>query len=283
MTNTSDVPNTYTEPQQPGPPQYASPAQEPKQKNTLGLIALIVASVGFIFACIPGALIIGWILLPIAFILSLVSLFLKGKGKALSITALIVSIVGTIIGFVVFFAVVAASVDEAFGGGETTVTTPTQPTGESPAAEEPAEAAAGSRENPYPIGSVIEQGDWAVTLNGVNLDATADIANENPYNEPAPEGSIYILANVTATYVGDDPNGDMPFISVDYVTVDGNTIKTYATTVLTPAPFDLATTLYNGASTTGNFAFAVPAATAAEGVFAITPGMVGDKIFVAVQ
>lgn len=73
------------------------PPQQPKknQSNILGLIALITAVIGFIFACIPGALIIGWILLPVAFILGLVSLFLQGKSKWMGITALILSIVGT--------------------------------------------------------------------------------------------------------------------------------------------------------------------------------------------
>lgn len=57
----------------------AQPAVAPKKLNVLALVSLIVAAIGFIFACIPGALIVGWILLPIAFVLSLVSLFLKGE------------------------------------------------------------------------------------------------------------------------------------------------------------------------------------------------------------
>ncbi|WP_258934510.1 hypothetical protein [Nesterenkonia pannonica] len=36
---------------------------------------------GAVFACIPGALIVGWVLLPIAFILGLVSLFLRGRRR----------------------------------------------------------------------------------------------------------------------------------------------------------------------------------------------------------
>lgn len=75
----------------PGAPVYGSGAPgtataPKKQKNTLGLVALIVAVVGFIFACIPGALIIGWVLLPIAFILAIVALVLKGKSKTFALT-----------------------------------------------------------------------------------------------------------------------------------------------------------------------------------------------------
>src|SRR5699024_4385725 len=115
-------------------------------RNTLGLVALIIAIVGAIFACVPGALIVGWILLPVAFILSLVGLFQKGRKRGTSVAALIISVVGTIIGIIVFVAVVAGAVDEAFsdnttaelpGAVENTVTE------EEPAdAEDPGEAAA---------------------------------------------------------------------------------------------------------------------------------------------
>lgn len=91
-----------------------APGSGGTKPHVLGIIALAVAVIGFIFACIPGALIVGWVLLPIAFILSIVALFLKGK-KWPAIAALAVSVVGTIVGFVVFFSVVTTSFDEAFG------------------------------------------------------------------------------------------------------------------------------------------------------------------------
>src|SRR5699024_11481272 len=71
-------------------------------KNVMGIIAFVLALIGFIFACIPCALTVGWILLPIAFLLSIISFFLNGK-KGFSIAALIISVVGTIVGILVFF------------------------------------------------------------------------------------------------------------------------------------------------------------------------------------
>ncbi|MFS2242763.1 hypothetical protein V2S05_10670, partial [Microbacterium sp. OR16] len=64
----------------------------PGKKNVVALIAMIVAIVGFIFACVPGALTVGWVLLPIAFVLSIVSLFLKGGRKWMGVVGLVVSI-----------------------------------------------------------------------------------------------------------------------------------------------------------------------------------------------
>lgn len=117
----------------PGPP-----AKKPR--NVVGLIALIVAVVGTVFACIPGALIVGWILLPIAFILGIVSLFLPRKARAMGIIGIVLSIVGTIIGFGVFFAVVSSAVDDAFRD-DTVAVAPSDPD-EDASADQPAAATA---------------------------------------------------------------------------------------------------------------------------------------------
>jgi hypothetical protein len=95
-------------------PAAGGPATAPAAKpSVLGIIALVVSAIGFIFACIPGALIVGWILLPIGFILSLVAMFLAGA-KWPAITGLVLAVVGTIVGFVVFFTIVANAANTAF-------------------------------------------------------------------------------------------------------------------------------------------------------------------------
>lgn len=74
---------------------------EPTKVNVLGIVALVVAVIGFILACIPFVQVIAWIVLPIAFVLSLVALFLEGR-KWPAITGLVVSVLGGIVGAVVF-------------------------------------------------------------------------------------------------------------------------------------------------------------------------------------
>ena len=253
--------------------------------NVLGLIALITAALGFIFACIPGALIVGWILLPIAFILALVSLFLKGKPKGMGIAALIVSIVGTIVGFVVFFSVLATSVDNAIGSGDTKVVQPSSGAGATgAAAEEKPAANAGTRENPHPIGSVIESDDWRVVINSVNLAATDAVVAANQFNKPPAAGSEYVLVNYSTTYIGDDADGQMPaFVSVEYVTAEGTTVNKLDNYAVAPEPIDTMSTLYKDGTAKGNMVIEVPTATAGQGVLAVRPGMLGDKVFVAVK
>lgn len=290
MTNTSTLPPSDSG--FPSPMMSHQQAPIKKEKNTLAIIALVVAIVGFIFACMPGALLVGWILLPISFILSIISLFMKGK-KGLGIAALIVSIVGTIAGVIVFFGSMASAFNDAFDEGEVSAVEPGSNAesgevadGESAAVQASADEAQGdegTRANPYPLGTAITQGDWTVTLNSVTLDGTQAVLNENPYNDAPAEGTQYLLANVTATYNGDDPQGEMPFFDIEYVTADGNTINTHDTFVSIPNSVDTLSTLYSGASTTGDIALQVPSATAGEGTFAVKASMLGDRAFVAVQ
>jgi hypothetical protein len=262
------------------------PGKAKKQSNVVGLIALIAAVLGFIFACMPGALIVGWILLPIAFVLAIVSLFLKDKVKWTGVTALIVSIVGTIVGFTVFFAVVGTSFDNAFGSGDTTVAAPSGNAGTSDqaAAKEDPAAKAGTRENPSPIGSVVESDDWRVVINSVTLAATDAVVAANQFNDPPAKGSEYILVNYSATYIGEDPDGQMPaFVSVEYVTANGTTVNALDKHAVAPKAIDTTSTLYKDGTATGNVAIEVPTATAGQGVLAVRPGMLGDKVFVAVK
>ncbi|WP_350348907.1 DUF2510 domain-containing protein [Agromyces sp. G08B096] len=121
----------------PVPPGGSAP-QQSRKPHVLGIIALAVAAVGFIFACIPGALIVGWVLLPIAFVLSIVALFLKGA-KWPAITGLAVSIVGTIVGVIVFVVVASNAFSDAVDGTTGGSSSSELPAEESDAPEEPVE------------------------------------------------------------------------------------------------------------------------------------------------
>lgn len=258
-------------------------ADEPKKKlNVLALVAAIVAAIGFIFACVPGALIIGWILLPIAFILSIVALFLKGDKKWLAFIGMGLSIVGTIVGVVVFFAVVATAFETSFGSGETSVSQPaedesdTDADAEEPAAEEPAGDAQGSRENPYPVGSSIENSDWTVVINSINPDGNATVSEANQFNEPAPAGSHYEIVNYTVTYNGADSSYAAE-VQIAAVTASGEVINSYDALVALndSMGFD---ELYAGGSATGSEAFLVPDGETV--VYRVTPGIFADDVFI---
>lgn len=85
--------------QAPYPGQTAAPAG-PKKMSVLGLVGLGLAALGLILAFIPVTLPFAWFLLAAGFIVSLISLFLKGT-KWPGITGLGVSVLGGIVAIVV--------------------------------------------------------------------------------------------------------------------------------------------------------------------------------------
>ncbi|WP_448006174.1 hypothetical protein [Agromyces bauzanensis] len=76
----------FTEPSNPGP-------------NVVGIIALIVAIAGLVVAFIPAVSGFAWILVPVAFVLSLIGLFLRGA-KWPAVMGLVVSIIAVVVGLV---------------------------------------------------------------------------------------------------------------------------------------------------------------------------------------
>jgi hypothetical protein len=269
------------DPSQPAGTAHPSPAPKNKRPaNILGLVALGIAVLGFIFACIPGALIVGWILLPIAFILGIVALFLKGKAKWPAITAIAVSVVGTIIGVIVFFAVVASAASAAFGGTDSSVSEPSeQAQGEESATEDEAEepsAPVGSRENPATIGSTITGDEWTVVINSFTADANQMVADGNMFNEAPAAGSHYSAVNYTVTYTGSD-SSSAALVGLALVTSTGEVLESFDSLASLPdgMGFD---ELYTGGSATGSTAFLVP--DGAEVLIRVTPGMIADDVFV---
>jgi hypothetical protein len=255
---------------------YPTP-QTVRQTNVLGVVALCVAGIGFIFACIPGALVVGWVLLPIGFILAIVALFLKGKGKALALTALIVSVVGTVVGFVVFFAVVANSFTEAFGGTGSSVTQPSSSSAAKSPKTESGSSQVGSRGNPAAVGAQIKSNDYTITINSVNLNDTDAVMAANEFNDQPDSGTAYALINATVTYTGKD-TGNTSFIDIAYVTASGNVINSYDKLVVGPDPELGGQELYPGASATGNLVLQVPIGD--DGLIRVRPGVIADELFV---
>lgn len=83
--------------------------------SVLGVIGLAMVVVGVVCACIPVISIVGWALLGVGFVLSLVSLFLRGR-KWPGITGLAVAAVGALLAVAVsllLVATVAVPTDDA--------------------------------------------------------------------------------------------------------------------------------------------------------------------------
>lgn len=120
---------------QAGYPAAMAPADVgPKLTPTLGFIGLGLAVLGTILACIPFAVtfIIGLVVLLAAFVVSLVAVFKKNTKKWPSIVGIVLSIVGGVIGTIVFTTVllisIAGTVNEHLSTDFPTSTSSEQPT-----------------------------------------------------------------------------------------------------------------------------------------------------------
>jgi hypothetical protein len=130
-----------------------------------------------------------------------------------------------------------------------------------PAEEEPAEQPLGTRDNPLPLGTVIELADWQLTVSDVTADATDLVMAENEFNEAPADGRRFLLFRVEASYEGDD-SGD-PWLDFSWATVGGGgntygggSMDDYCGVI--PDPLDEAGEAFPGATVEGNVCFAVP-------------------------
>lgn len=264
---------------EPPPP----PAQQatPKEKNIPGLIALILSVIGFVFACIPGALIIGWVLLPVAFILGIVGLVLSGKAKGTSIAAIIVAVTGVVVGVTVFLVVVQDAFEDAFSGSNLSPSSESDPSSlPSGNATRPGEESdggrRGSREDPLPIGETVTSSDWEITL-GAPYEAGDEIAAENPFNNPADAGMEYWIVPVTAIYKGDGTGTAWVDIKVNFVGSDNRTYNDYKCSVVIPDPLNDVGALYKDGVAEGNKCVMIPAG--ADGLWSLSTGFVSEPVF----
>lgn len=142
-------------PQYGGPYTGAPQTSGPKKTPIIGYLALGVAVVGTILACIPPLVwVIGFFLLFVAFVLGIVGLFIKNTVKWPAITGLALSVVGAIIGAVVgtliLVASVATTVDQLPTSSPSVNSVPSDEPSDSPS-EEPSDEPAAARPSPEEI------------------------------------------------------------------------------------------------------------------------------------
>lgn len=147
-----------------------------------------------------------------------------------------------------------------------------------PTATEAPEPAAGTRDNPIPIDTTTEYDPasmWNFSVGATNADATQTVLDENPYNEPPAEGSVFIMTTFqlavkpTADANGGDPGASL---NIDYVTSKGNTFNvSNGPCGVIPAPeiWNVGV-MYPGATASFNHCVAVPADAVAGGVWRVS-------------
>src|SRR5699024_7849736 len=116
---------------------------------------------------------------------------------------------------------------------------------------------AGTRQQPWPTGREVEDGDWTITL-GEPYDGWEEIHAEDPYSEAPQEGTEYWLVPVTVTYTGSD--SAEPWLDLQFGFVSEEN-RSYADWCPAIVPDDLmeVDALYTDGTVAANVCLQVPA------------------------
>jgi hypothetical protein len=256
--------------------------------NGLGLAALIIGIVSLIAALIPFVNYVSGVFAVVGIVLGIITLVRKVGRRGFALWGLILSVIALLLSIilaVVYTVGFIAAVDDSLGDIST-----------QPGKIEPGEDAGsagdtdvGTRDNPAPLGTsiVLSQAGaplYEVSLGASTLDATAQVAAANEFNEAPAEGLQYAMVPVTATYKGTDSGTPWVEIQIEFVSAAGTTHSPFDTSVVGPDPqFTAINELFPDATGTGNVVVAIPTADAAEGTWRVTTLFGGDEYFFAAQ
>lgn len=257
----------------------------------MGTAALIIGIVAFVGAFIPFINYGSGLLAIVGVVLGAIALTRKAKARRSALIGLIVSAVAVLLSIILAIAYTASfinAVDDSLG---TAISAPAASDASSDDAADEAPAAGsdvGTRENPAPLGSVVELSsggspEYEVTLGASNLAANDIIAAENQFNDAPAAGFQYAMIPVTVTYKGTETGTPWIDVTVEFVSAAGTTHTTSDTLAVGPAPsmMDI-NDLYPDASGTGNVVIAIPTADAALGTWTVST-IFGDTYFFAAQ
>ncbi|WP_404850511.1 hypothetical protein [Dietzia kunjamensis] len=219
------APHRHPAPPQGWPPAATGPGPA-TQRNTLGIVAVGLAGLGILLACVPGIMPLGWVVLLIAFVLSLVAVTSTHKRTGVAIAGIGTSLGGVLVAAIAF--VVATGVSPTSVLSDDEVVASSEAGGSTAAG-----GATGSREDPAAPGETVTVGDWEIVVNSFDRDATEQVMGTNRFNDPPPAGSEWALVDLTATYVGDEL-GSTTLIGVSYVTGEGTVIQWYDHVAVVP-------------------------------------------------
>jgi hypothetical protein len=223
-------------------------------------------------------------------VLGAIAMARKARAKRGALAGLIVSVIALILSIVlavVYTASFVKAVDENLG---TAASAPaaSDTTSKEEAAATATDAEVGTRENPAPLGTIVELSsggavEYEVTIGASTLTANDVVAAVNQFNEAPAEGFQYALIPVTVTYKGTETGTPWLDVQIEFVSAAGTTHTSSDTMAIEPSPTMLdINELYPDASGTGNVVIAIPTADAALGTWTVS-SLFGDAYFFAAQ
>lgn len=265
----------------PTPPPVTQPAS-----GKIALAALVLGIVAIVCAFIPGLSFVAFLPAFVALIMGIVALVTKAPGRGKALTGVILGPIALLVAIIVSVTTIAT------GFGSNAELAKPAPANSASAAPSPAktvdpveaQAEQGTRQNPAPLGSVIEISDnsgpiWQVQIGAANPNAGDVIAAENQFNPAADAGFQYVLVPVTYTYVGSTSGTPWVDVTVEFVSAAGTT-HTQEFVVIPNSVTDV-NEMYAGATATANIVVMAPSTDIEKGSWAVST-LFGTPYFVAV-
>jgi hypothetical protein len=277
----------YQQPYAPVPP-YAAP---PKKGAGLAITSMVLGIIALLLSWVPIVNNLAAVLAVVGLALGIPALVFARRGThggtGLAITGLVTSVLAIAL-VIATQALYSSVIDEVERSLDEGIAELDQDVNGAPDAAElidpaPAEQPAAPAAV-VPLGVPAQVGDYLVSVDAVELDGNATVADANQFNEP-PTGQ-YVVAQLTATYTGADEG--MP--GWDLTTVfHGSDARQYADTdcsaVLPDDAMD-APTLNPGGVDTFQFCLDVPPAAITGGQLSVEPTVSFDdseRVFYAFQ
>jgi hypothetical protein len=248
-------------------------SSDSKKVNGLGVASLVIGIIAILFAFVPLLNVLVPLFALIGLVLGVVGIFIKKSKKGLAIAGSILS------GLSIILSMSLASLYADSFNSEFSPDSEVVDDGQS-SPDDDGNSDQGTRDNPLPLGTTITLGsDWEVVVGPSTLDANSIIADENMFNEPAPEGFQYAILSLTFTYIGESSGTPWTAVNVDYVSASGNTHSPGDSSAVAPDALFSINELFPGATASGNVAIAIPTDGALDGVWRVEPSFLGDGFF----
>ncbi|RBY79832.1 hypothetical protein DQ238_09355 [Geodermatophilus sp. TF02-6] len=248
------------------------PNEPPRKGSGLAIASMVLGIVALLLSWVP-------VINNLAAVLALVGLGLgipallrarRGThgGKGMAITGLVTSVLALVLVVVtqVFYSKVVDEVQRSLD----------EQTGSAPSATgapEPAGSTTGTASAPaaevVPLGTPAQVGDYQVTVDSVQLDGNATVADANPFNEP-PTGR-YVITQLTATYTGSEEGSPGWDLTAVFHGSDARQYSDADCTATLPDDAVDAPTLNPGGTDTFQFCMDVPPAAIEGGQLSVEP------------
>ncbi|WP_413542779.1 hypothetical protein [Citricoccus nitrophenolicus] len=229
--------------QPPLPP--APPSRPGTPGKALSIVGIVLGGLALLLSWVPIVNNLAFVLGLVGLVLGIIGLVLairKHGAKALSIVAVVLSVLSLVVVFATqaFYSAVLEDVSDALdetssessiesvadtgSEGEGTAGPSSDGSDSGDAAEEPA---AGPASTSLSLGEQATAGRYLVTVDAVDLEATDAVVAANTFNE-APENGQYVTADLTVTFEGDGADEGMPLFDLDVELLGGDQ-RNYAT------------------------------------------------------